>query len=102
MKNTKKHTLGTGIEVLVNCAHSEMRDIALIVPNPRNPNKHPTKQIALLAKIIAFDPYAGSGSTIFAAEQLKRACYAIEFKPEYTAVILQRWKDTYGSMPVLG
>ena len=38
--------------MLVKCSHTEMVDIDLLVPNPRNPNKHPDNQIALLAKIM--------------------------------------------------
>ena len=34
------------------CSHSKLEDIVNLVPNPRNPNKHPDNQIALLAKII--------------------------------------------------
>jgi DNA modification methylase len=37
----------------VFCAHSEMREVAKLVENPRNPNSHPESQIELLAKIIA-------------------------------------------------
>ncbi len=40
------------VEIDVHCSHDEMRDIVNIIPNPRNPNKHPDKQVALLAKII--------------------------------------------------
>lgn len=36
----------------VYCAHKELADISTLVPNPRNPNTHPEKQIQLLAKII--------------------------------------------------
>lgn len=36
----------------VYCAYIEMRDPETLVPNPRNPNRHSDKQIALLAKII--------------------------------------------------
>src|SRR5689334_7267785 len=36
----------------VKCAFDEMVDIDLLIPNPRNPNKHPENQIALLAKIM--------------------------------------------------
>ena len=36
----------------VHCAHDEIVDITTLVPNPRNPNTHPDKQIALLSKII--------------------------------------------------
>lgn len=34
------------------CRYDEQKDITELVENPRNPNKHPDKQIALLAKII--------------------------------------------------
>lgn len=37
----------------VQCAHTELVDIDLLVPNPLNPNKHPDSQIKLLAKIMA-------------------------------------------------
>ena len=37
---------------LIHCAHDRLVDVAFIIPNPRNPNKHPDKQVALLAKII--------------------------------------------------
>lgn len=39
--------------VEVHCSHSEMREVADLVENPRNPNGHPEQQIEMLAKIIA-------------------------------------------------
>jgi len=36
----------------VHCAHTEMVSLVKLVPNPRNPNRHPERQIQLLAKII--------------------------------------------------
>lgn len=36
----------------INCAHTEVIDLDLLVPNPKNPNKHPDSQIKLLAKIM--------------------------------------------------
>ena len=36
----------------VHCAHDEMADVTSLIPNPRNPNKHGDKQVAMLAKII--------------------------------------------------
>jgi ParB-like chromosome segregation protein Spo0J len=39
--------------IKVECAYDEMVDIEKLVPNPRNPNKHPDKQISLLSKIIS-------------------------------------------------
>jgi ParB-like chromosome segregation protein Spo0J len=41
-------------DVKVYCAYDEMVDIEKLIPNPRNPNKHPKKQIELLAKIIKY------------------------------------------------
>jgi DNA modification methylase len=37
-----------------------------------------------------YDPFLGSGTTMVAAEQLGRACYALEIEPKYVAVALQR------------
>ena len=38
--------------VPVYCAHDEIVDVAKLVPNPQNPNKHPDNQIQLLGRII--------------------------------------------------
>ncbi len=38
----------------VKCSHTELVDIDLLTPNPRNPNKHPDNQITLLAKIMGY------------------------------------------------
>jgi hypothetical protein len=40
----------SGIDVW--CRYDEAKDVTELVPNPRNPNTHGDKQIALLAKII--------------------------------------------------
>jgi len=39
-------------EIKVHCNHTKMEDLVNLIPHPQNPNKHPEKQIALLAKII--------------------------------------------------
>jgi len=36
----------------VHCAHTQITDVDLLVPHPRNPNKHTEEQIKLLAKIM--------------------------------------------------
>lgn len=36
------------------CAHTEIVELHKLQPNPRNPNKHPDRQIELLAKIIDY------------------------------------------------
>lgn len=38
--------------VPVHCAHDLIVNVALLKPNPKNPNKHPDSQIQLLGKII--------------------------------------------------
>jgi DNA modification methylase len=42
------------------------------------------------------DPFAGSGTTLIAAEQTGRRCRAIEIKPGYCDVIRQRYADFTG------
>lgn len=39
-------------EIKIHCQYTELCDAASLVPNPRNPNRHPKRQIELLAKII--------------------------------------------------
>ena len=36
--------------------------------------------------------FAGSGTTIIAAESTGRRCYAIELSPTYCDVIVRRWQ----------
>jgi DNA modification methylase len=48
-----------------------------------------------------YDPFCGSGTTIIAAENLGRKCYAMEISPAYIGVILQRFKDATGKRPVM-
>lgn len=38
----------------IRCAYTELVDVEKLVPNPKNNNKHPKKQIERLAKIIEF------------------------------------------------
>ena len=39
------------------------------------------------------DIFAGSGSTLIAAQQLGRHCYAMELDPRYCDVIVERWQQ---------
>ena len=38
-------------------------------------------------------PFAGSGSTLIADDQLGRRCVAIEIDPDYADAIVQRWQN---------
>jgi DNA modification methylase len=63
------------------------------------------KPIELMARVmksslpkggLCYEPFAGSGSTLIAAEQTGRVCYTMELTPEYCDVILQRWESLTG------
>ena len=43
-----------------------------------------------------YEPFAGSGTTIIAAEQLGRHCYALEIDPKYAQVAKERWENFTG------
>ncbi len=38
-----------------------------------------------------YDPFCGSGSSILAAEQSARVCYAMELEPSYCDIAIGRW-----------
>ncbi|MEN6369495.1 MAG: ParB/Srx family N-terminal domain-containing protein [Thermotogota bacterium] len=42
----------TASGVKVHCAYKAIVDVVDVIPNPRNPNHHPARQLELLAKII--------------------------------------------------
>ena len=45
---------------------------------------------------VVYDPFAGAGTTIIAAEQLGRRCCAMELEPRYCDTALRRWEDFTG------
>ena len=72
---------------------------------------HPTqKPIELMRKPLlnhtlpgesCYEPFAGSGTTLIAAEQLGRTCYGVELDPKYVDVIVRRWQQFTGKAAVL-
>lgn len=72
--------------------------------------EHPTtKPVALVAKAIAaccpeaavmYEPFSGSGTTLIAAEQFGRSCYAMELEPRYVDVAVRRWENLTGERAV--
>ena len=45
---------------------------------------------------IVFDPFAGSGVTLIAAEQTSRNAYVVELTPHYAGLIIERWEALTG------
>jgi DNA modification methylase len=43
-----------------------------------------------------YEPFSGSGSTLIAAEQLGRRCYAMEIEPKYVQMAIERWQAFTG------
>lgn len=80
------------------------------IEKPQRNGEHPTmKPIALCARAIqnssksddiVLDLFAGSGSTLMAAEQTNRICYAMEYDPIYVDVIIKRWETFTGKKAV--
>ena len=47
------------------------------------------------------DLFAGSGTTVIAAEQNERVAYVMEFDPKYADVIIDRWETFTGKKAYL-
>lgn len=72
---------------------------------------HPTmKPIPLFGRLIknstqegeiVLDLFAGSGTTVIAAEQLNRRAYMMEYDPRYADVIIDRWERFTGEQAQL-
>lgn len=43
-----------------------------------------------------YDPFLGSGTTLIAAEQTTRTCYAMELNPAYCEISARRWEQLTG------
>lgn len=48
-----------------------------------------------------YEPFCGSGSSLIAAEQTGRACFAIEINPLYVDVSIKRWQAFTGKRATL-
>ena len=81
------------------------------IPKPRKCDLHPTmKPVELVSNCILdgtkegdiiLDSFGGSGTTLIAAEQLKRRCYMMELDPHYCDVIIARWETLTGKVAQL-
>ena len=74
--------------------------------NADHPTMKPVKLIAYLIRNssrpgeIVLDTFAGSGTTLVAAEQTGRTCYAVEYDPRYCDVIVKRWENLTGEKAI--
>jgi len=74
----------------------------LIPQEGDHPTPKPTELLAELLRCssrpgqVVLDPFAGSGSTLLAAELTGRVCQAIELEPGYCELILARWEHVTG------
>lgn len=77
---------------------------------PLRSEEHPTmKPVALFAYQIenstkpgdiVLDPFAGSGTTVIACEQLNRRACVIELDSHYASVVVERWERLTGKTAV--
>jgi len=71
----------------IHCSYDEMKDLELLVPHPRNANKHPEKQIKYLAKIMA---HQGWRNPITVS---KRSGYIVSGHGRMEAAKLNGWTE---------
>lgn len=81
------------------------------IPRPRRSEEHPTmKPVELVARAISnhtdpgdlvLDPFAGSGTTVIAANDLSRVAALMELDPRYVDVICRRYQQHTGQVPIL-
>ena len=72
--------------------HPTVKPVALIVDAMRDCSRRGS---------IILDAFAGSGSTIMAAEQIGRRAYCIEIDPQYVDVAIRRWHKVTGKDAIL-
>lgn len=88
----------------------DLFDIWLAKRDPASSYEHPTQKPPTLHDKalrrctkpgdIVLDIFAGSGSTMVACEQLKRACYMAEIEPVFCDVIVARYEQLTGNKAV--
>lgn len=103
VKRMSRESLEALAVLLLGCVPTS----TLYVDRPARSELHPTmKPIALIERCLGhstrpgelvLDVCAGSGSTIIAAERLKRRAAALELDPQYADVAVMRWQDFTGA-----
>jgi DNA modification methylase len=75
-----------------NDLHPTMKPVALVERAIRNSSKR---------QDIVLDPFAGSGTTLMAAQGTDRTAALLELDPRYCDVIIRRWQDATGEQATL-
>ncbi len=85
------------------------QDTVWEIPRPARSAVHPTmKPVELVERAIrnssmpgerVLDMFAGSGTTLIAAERAERVCLAMELDPRYAQVAIERWGSFTGQTP---
>jgi DNA modification methylase len=87
------------------CGDRDQNDVWTIARLSESPLHSSMKPLPLMERAIenssrpgavVLDPFAGSGSTLIAAERIGRVCAAVELDPRYCDVILARWEAFTG------
>jgi DNA modification methylase len=89
--------------------YSSMWRITSVQGKPGKGNHHATFPVELPWRCIkmhsdkgniVLEPFSGSGTTIIAAEQTERRCYAMELSPVYCDLAVRRWEEFTGEKAV--
>ena len=94
-----------------NNAHDNMTDVwqfPRVTGDDRHNHATPKPVVMMCRAIkssssdagIVCEPFAGSGTTLVACQNLSRKCRGIEISPDYCAVILQRMKDAFPNIEI--
>ena len=75
--------------VPVYCAHDAIVDVAVLVPNPKNPNQHPDEQIRALGRIIR-EPSQGWRNPITVST---RSAFIVKGHGRLAAALLEGFKE---------
>lgn len=101
-----------GMRAYFDNTHDIMRDVwqfPRVVNEERYGHAKP-KPVAMIERALmtslpigglVVEPFAGSGSTLIAAESADRVCYTMELQPEWCDVTVQRWQEFAGQQAKL-
>lgn len=106
----KKMTKAELVEFAQSVLTEKQSSTVLEFDKPSRSEEHPTmKPVKLFAYLVrnssrsgdlVLDPFAGSGTTVVACEQLKRRAAVMELDPHYASVIVERWERLTGKTAV--